>query len=429
MARDLRLSILNRAPGALTERKCVVMAISETRVPLAASGLTQDQIRAGIDVLNSGQLTMGARVREFESLLGDFLGVEHVVMVNSGSSANLAAIEALVRPALGEPKLRPGDIVLVPAIAWPTTVWPLIQLGLEPYFIDVRRDDFSMDISKAEKAVLSLETPPKAAMVIHPLGHPVPQSELVRLENLGLTVVSDVCESLGARVAGRHAGAESAISTYSFYFSHHITTMEGGAVATNDARIADDLRSIRSHGWTRDRSDRTDWEAVASVNQRPFLFAGTGFNVRPTELSAALGVVEMPHLSQYIARRNEIAERCRASLVNTPFEMRVPHSDRASTYAHSWMHIPISCRDSVDPHILEKVLPFLASQGIETRPVLTGNFLRQPVISRLGLSQLPDDFPIADEIAKSTFLVGSHHSFSETQLRKLATTLSSLAEI
>jgi CDP-6-deoxy-D-xylo-4-hexulose-3-dehydrase len=401
----------------------------DVQVPLAASGLTPDQIRAGTEVLNSGQLTMGARVREFESLLGDFLGVEHVVMVNSGSSANLAAVEALVRPALGVPKLLPGDTVLVPAIAWPTTVWPLIQLGLKPYFVDVRSDDFSMDISKAEEAVLSLTVPPRAAMIIHPLGHPVPQSDLVRLENLGLTVVSDVCESLGARVAGRHAGAESAISTYSFYFSHHITTMEGGAVATNDRRIADDLRSIRSHGWTRDRSDRMDWESDASANQRPFLFAGTGFNVRPTELSAALGVVEMPHLGRYVARRNEIAERCRESLVHTPFEMRVPHSDRTSARAHSWMHIPISCKDSVDPQILEKVLPFLASQGVETRPVLTGNFLRQPVISQLGLSQLPADFPVADEVANSTFLVGSHHSFSEEQLKKLTSALSALAEI
>lgn len=410
-------------------KKASVTTIIDTPVPLAASGLTPDQIQAGIEVLNSGQLTMGARVREFESLLGDFLGVEHVVMVNSGSSANLVAIEALARPALGEPRLLPGDTVLVPAIAWPTTVWPLIQLGFKPYFIDVRPDDFSMDISKAEEAVISLTSPPKAAMVIHPLGHPVPQSELVRLENLGLTVVSDVCESLGARGGGRHAGAESTISTYSFYFSHHITTMEGGAVATNDARIADDLRSIRSHGWTRDRSDRMDWESEAPATQRPFLFAGTGFNVRPTELSAALGVVEMPHLSQYIARRNEIAERCRESLVNTPFEMRVAHSDETGPYAHSWMHIPISCKDSVDPRILEKVLPFLASQGIETRPVLTGNFLRQPVVSSLGLSQLPADFPVADEIAKSTFLVGSHHSFSEAQLRKLTFSLSSLAQI
>jgi len=261
------------------------------RVPLASSGLRSEDIDAAVEVLQSGFLTMGKKVAEFESKMAEYLGVSHFVMMNSGSSANLAIFEAMLRPSKGIPRLKAGDGVLVPAIAWPTTIWPIVQLGLVPVFVDVDRNDLALDLKAAEIAIMTSTSPVKAIFPIHPLGRALDSKLLLDFANRhSLTLVNDVCESLGSFDNREHAGTAGLAGSFSFYFSHHITTMEGGGVATDDDAFADDLRSIRSHGWSRDRKDVTDWTHDVSGTDAKFLFVSTGYNIRPMEIQAAIGI-------------------------------------------------------------------------------------------------------------------------------------------
>ena len=147
------------------------------RVPLASAGLRREDIEAAIEVLQSGNLTMGKKVSEFEKIMADYLGVEHFVMMNSGSSANLAIFEAMLRPSRGEPLLRRGDGVLVPAIAWPTTIWPVVQLGLVPIFVDVNKETLALDLNAAGEAIRNAKCPVRAIFPIHPLGRAINSSE------------------------------------------------------------------------------------------------------------------------------------------------------------------------------------------------------------------------------------------------------------
>jgi CDP-6-deoxy-D-xylo-4-hexulose-3-dehydrase len=388
-------------------------------IPLASSGLRSKDIESAIEVLNSGNLTMGSQVREFESRMSDYLGVSDFVMMNSGSSANLAMIEALLRPTRGRAHLKSGDGILVPAIAWPTTVWPIIQLGLEPIFVDVNIDSLAIDLDNAQQVIDSGLFNVKGIFPIHPLGNGIKDELLDKfVTNNKLILINDVCESLGSFQGKIHSGTSGFGGSFSFYFSHHITTMEGGGVATNNSEFADDLRSIRSHGWSRDRSDSEQWSNSLSRNDAKFLFVSTGFNIRPMEIQAAIGVSQLSDIDKFLSRRKRNAEE--VSKVLDGSQLRLIGSDvfcEKDSYArHSWMMLPIALKTNAT--VTKKhIVSFLNNSGIETRPVLTGNFLNQPAVQRLGINKRHEqDFPNADYLTENAFLIGNHHDFSDAQL-------------
>jgi CDP-6-deoxy-D-xylo-4-hexulose-3-dehydrase len=293
-------------------------------------------------VLESGNLTMGNEVKKFEAKMSNYLGVKHFVMVNSGSSANLLMIEALMRPAVTRPRLNPGDSVLVPAIAWPTTIWPLIQLGLNPLFVDVDPNTLALDLVAAQQLIDTSRIPVKGIFPIHPLGYAIPPSELEKFTSRNeLILINDVCESLGSWSEGKHAGTTGIASSFSFYFSHHITTMEGGGVGTNDDAFADDLRAIRSHGWSRDRSDVLDWTSGVSLTDSKFLFVTTGYNIRPMEIQAAIGINQITDIDDFVTKRRNIASRVYSALMGTRLEVIAGQAIALDSKSHSWMLIPI----------------------------------------------------------------------------------------
>ena len=397
------------------------------RVPLASSGLRKSDIDAVMRVLESGNLTMGNEVKKFEAKMSSYLGVKHFVMVNSGSSANLLMIEALMRPAVTRPRLNPGDSVLVPAIAWPTTIWPLIQLGLNPLFVDVDPNTLALDLEAAQRLIDTSRIPVKGIFPIHPLGYALAPSELDKFSSRNeLILINDVCESLGSWSEGKHAGTTGVASSFSFYFSHHITTMEGGGVATDDDALADDLRSMRSHGWSRDRSDVSSWNAQVSSNDSKFLFVSTGYNVRPMEIQAAIGSLQIVEIDNFVNKRREIAHRVYRALKGTQLSVigDSAFQNAESAKTNSWMLIPIQVKG---PNVAERkrrILDKLASLEIETRPVLTGNFLSQPAIQRITRHAVdPKSFKVATEITDSAFLVGAHHDLSEEQITFLCDSL------
>lgn len=399
-------------------------------IPLASSGLRVKDIAAINTVLSSGQLTMGPRVREFESKMADYLQVKHFIMVNSGSSANLAIIEALLRPAYNDPILKVGDAVLVPAVAWPTTVWPILQLGLHPVFVDVEDTTFAIDLEKAQTIVDSSNFPIRAIFPIHPLGRAIsPQKLDIFCEKNGLVQINDVCESLGSWSEGRHTGTSGLASSYSFYFSHHITTMEGGGVATDNDLFADDLRSIRSHGWSRDRYDAIEWERQDKNNDDKFLFVSTGFNIRPMEIQAAVGIEQIADLNTFVEKRRRIASTVECVLRGSRLKLVGAETliDKEVELENSWMLLPIFI-DIHSKNARKYCIDFLAEKKIETRPVLTGNFLAQPALKRVAqIAQEANEFAVANRITSNAFLVGAHHDLSEEQISYLANSLRELA--
>jgi CDP-6-deoxy-D-xylo-4-hexulose-3-dehydrase len=376
---------------------------------------------------------MGKEVKNFEAKMSKYLGVKHFVMVNSGSSANLLMIEALMRPAVSKPKLNLGDSVLVPAIAWPTTIWPLIQLGLNPLFVDVHPNTLALDLEVAQKLIDSSRIPVKGIFPIHPLGYAIPPSELKKFTSRNeLILINDVCESLGSWSEGKHAGTTGLASSFSFYFSHHITTMEGGGVATDDDALADDLRSMRSHGWSRDRSDVSTWNAQVSSNDSKFLFVSTGYNVRPMEIQAAIGSLQITEIDTFVGKRREIARRVCQALRGTQLSVigEGAFLDVESAKTNSWMLIPIRVKGQNVTDRKTRILDKLAGLEIETRPVLTGNFLSQPAIQRITRNAVdPKSFKVATEITESAFLVGAHHDLTEEQIEFLCSSLRDVSSI
>jgi CDP-6-deoxy-D-xylo-4-hexulose-3-dehydrase len=395
------------------------------KVPLGPLGLRKQDVEAINKVLASGNLTMGKEVIEFENEMAQYLGTKYFVMVNSGSSANLAIFESLLRPSLGEPGLKRGDIVLVPSIAWPTSIWPIIQLGLVPSFVDVEEHTLAIDLLKAQEVVdRDINNSVRAIFPIHPLGYGINSIELDEFaQRNNLILVNDVCEALGSWQEKGHSGTSGAMSSFSFYFSHHMTTMEGGGVATNNPSLLNDLRSIRSHGWSRDRNDIEAWDNNMPPSMRKFTFMSTGFNIRPMEIQAAVGREQLRDLSDFLSKRRRNVEKIYSALPDKYFEIIGTFSgiDIKTFQRHSWMHIPIRIKHKNPKKSRLRVVKFLEDSGVETRPPLTGNFLRQPAMRKFrNLIECEDNYRIADEITDSTFLVGCHHDLSDTQIDYLS---------
>ena len=409
------------------------------KIPLASVGLRPKDIEAAQSVLNSGQLTMGNQVSQFEKAMAKYLGVKYFIMVNSGSSANLAIFEALLRPSIGKPVLNTGDGVLVPAVAWPTSIWPIIQLGLSPVFVDVNSGDLAINLDLAQKEV-NKNKEIKAIFPIHPLGYAIDHKLLNNFcEKNSLIQINDVCESLGSWRGSNHAGTGGIASTFSFYFSHHITTMEGGGIATNDLNFADDIRAIRSHGWSRDRSDVNSWTQNNSAglltqniskNQSKFQFITTGYNIRPMEIQAAIGIEQLKELDNFVLRRRHIAKSVYHALENSNFQVidaGTFDGDETQQH-HSWMLIPIRIKKELTERNRRLIDELLENFEIESRPVLTGNFLNQPAIKRFENFPNASNFPVAQLVSNNYFMVGCHHDLSEDQVKYLCSKLRIIAE-
>ena len=395
------------------------------KIPLASLGFTESDIEAAIDVLRTGELTIGKKVAEFEKAMAKYLNVKHFIMVNSGSSANLAIIESLVRPSSSEPLLPVGSKVIVPSIAWPTTVWPIIQLGLEPVFVDIDQKTLGVDFKQARK-VLEKDKSIKALLIIHPLGLCLDGEELKKLcEDFGLILLEDNCESLGSAFNGEMAGTLGKAGSFSFYFSHHLTTMEGGGIATNDFEMAQDLQSIRSHGWSRNRTDHKKWESENPEIDSRFMFVSAGYNIRPMEIQAAIGLSQLKRLPENIRRRQEIARYIHNEIKDSKFEL-IGHEYLKSDEElnrHTWMLLPIRAIDSKFKE-LKSYMRSLEDLEIDTRPPLTGNFTKQPALKKLlPTLSLESNYPMADKISESTFLVACHHDLTDAQVEFLGQSL------
>jgi len=393
-------------------------------VPLNAQTFGDEEIQRAIAVLRSGQVTMGAQCKAFEAAFADYLGGGEAIFVNSGSSANLLAFSALANHAApARPDKRrffPGAEVIVPAVTWSTTIWPIVQCGAVPVLVDSDPRTLQMDISAMR---LALTDKTVAVCPVHVLGNTVPMEEVLAFAaDNRLWVIEDTCEALGSSYRNRRAGAFGDIATFSFFFSHHITTIEGGMVATRDAEIAELLRCLRAHGWTRDLKRRPEIEAEYPAIDPSFLFINTGFNLRPTEINAAFGLVQLRKLDGFNERRSVIVAAWKRRLQPLIAEGALQPMQPASGADPAWFGFPVLCRDRAFREDLKRLLH---SRGIETRPIICGNMARQPAFAHVP-HRVAGPLPGADKIMDCGLLWAAHPMLTDAEVDYVADTVLSV---
>lgn len=375
--------------------------------PLSVPLYGSEEVNAAVEVLLSQNVTMGRRVREFEAAFGDFVGARHAVMVNSGSSANLLALAALQSRVYPQ-GLHPGDEVIVPAVAWSTTIAPILQIGCVPVFVDI--DPRTLNL-RPEDLAGAWSPRTRAIFVVHLLGNPVAMDEVMAFaEERGLLVIEDTCESLGSTIGGRHAGAIGTAGTYSFYFSHHITTVEGGMLVTSDPRVADLARSMRAHGWTREMSNRPEMEAASPWIDPRFLFVHEGYNFRPMETQAAFGLVQLGRLEAFNEARRENARRLLDEL--RELEGRLEFVAEQEGGRSTWFGFTVLTKDA---GTRERLKQHLEERRIETRPIVAGNLAIQPAF-RDAAHRTVGTLANATSIGQRGLFIGNHPNLDEARL-------------
>jgi CDP-4-dehydro-6-deoxyglucose reductase, E1 len=384
--------------------------------PLMERTFTAEEMLAAVDTLLSGQLTMHDRVRRLETRFAETLGVPYAVMVNSGSSANLLAVAAAANPVRGR-HLQRGDEVLVPAVCWSTSVWPFVQAGLNPVFVDV--DPRTLNISIPDlRRMISPRT--KAIMIVHVLGNGCDMAAVREIAAAhDLIVIEDSCESLGTLSHGRAVGTHGEFGTYSFYYSHHMTTGEGGMVVCQTLEDYDLLRSLRAHGWSRQVSNREALETqYADVDPR-FLFINLGYNVRPLDVQAAIGLLQLDRLAQMNAVRNSNRERMLAAIrSHGKWRGQFSAAEADTGCAPAWFGLAMLLNEE---RPLRDLLTRLSASGVENRPIISGNFTRQPAWKRLGYNIRPEAYPGAESIHHRGFFIGiQSEPLSDARLAALA---------
>ena len=378
------------------------------RIPLAAPPFGWEEVWEGIQCLLSANVTMGTKVREFEDLFAQYLGARHAIMVNSGSSANLLALSILTNPAT-ENRIQPGDEIITPAVTWATTVFPIINCGALPVLVDIDPETLNLDVEKIEDAITAKT---RAIMVVHLLGNPCDMKrvmEIARAHNL--FVIEDACEAHGAEIDGRKVGTLGDLATFSFYFSHHITTIEGGMIVTNSDAYAEQARSMRSFGWTRDLKDADRVAAEHSNIDPRFLFVNPGYNLRPTEIQGAFGIHQIRKLDGFIEIRRENAGFWTNALREHSDCLRV-HEERSGT-RHVWFAYPLTVKAGA-PFSKDQLVDFLEERGVETRPIMAGNIAEQPVMRLLPYRQV-GDLPHSRSVMRNTILIGNHAGVGDEQ--------------
>lgn len=383
-------------------------ALGSNRYRLAEDTVNRDDLSDLVAWLQTNPwLTQGPLVRQFENEWAEWLGSRHAVFVNSGSSANLLMVYAHL---LSEPENKK---IILPAVSWATTVAPAIQLGLEPLLCEADEKSFGLDLDHLE--ILLKSTRAAAVMPVHVLGVPNDMAGLLKLrEKYGFRLLEDACAATGSRYSGHPVGTFGAMSTFSFFFGHHLSTIEGGMISTGDTALYEILLQIRSHGWAKDlnediRREKAEAAGTAGFNA-PFTFYYPGFNVRSTDLNAKIGLSQMKKIDSVVSRRVEnhkVYQECFSSMEGFSFQK----NDAADISSIAF------CALAPSTEARDRIAAVLAANGTETRPLGGGNMSRQPFWKKLYPEQ---DFPVADRIMQTCFQLPNHPGIRPEDIRAIA---------
>lgn len=385
---------------------------------LASSTWDEQELAAIQNVIQTGKFSMGEYVANFEKEFADYSGSKFAVMVNSGSSANLALLSAC-RFANNQ-RLQPGDEIIVPAVSWSTTYYPVNQIGCILKFVDIDKDTLNIDVTKIEEAITSRT---KAILVVNLLGNPANWDSLKEIADLhNLVLLEDNCESLGAEFDGQMTGTFGLGGTFSTFFSHHISTMEGGLIATDDLEMYQTMKSIRAHGWTRDLpSENLVFNKTGDKWDDLFRFVIPGYNLRPLEMEGAIGSCQLKKLPSFLEARRENAIYFKNQMAGFEDFRTQKEFGKSSWFGFSMiLEGPMHGKRS-------QLITELENAGIETRPIVTGNFTRNPVINHLEHGAIPE-LPGADLIHDQGLFVGNHHFNLKKEIDLLLQVLSDFSK-
>jgi len=383
--------------------------------PLATATYGESEIMEALDSMASFKTSMHEKTKTFEKEFSSFQSCSESIMVNSGSSADLLLSFLLTNPI--DPILKKGDEVLVASVTWPTHIWSIMMAGLSPKFVDIDPNTLNIDLDDLKEKI-SENT--KAIFLVHLLGNPCNMDAIINLaKERDLIILEDCAEALGAEWDGKKVGNFGIGSTFSFFFSHHMTTMEGGMICVNSKKYADHIRVMRSHGWLRNIKSDLFIKDSEDISDDRYEFHNWGFNLRPTEIQAAFGIKQLEKLEDFNRKREELSSDIFSFLKSYSFLQPISVHAKAKP---SWLGIPIIL-DEKAPFDMKELIGYLEDSGIETRPILTGNILRQPVSKKLFPGLNKEDFPGAEIIHKRGIYIGLSPMTNELSHKKLKLTL------
>ena len=372
---------------------------------LLDDAFSKEDIKIATKVLKSKKITMSKETLNFEKRFAKYVGSKYACMVNSGSSANLLSVFASCNP-LRKNKFKPGDEAIIQGLCWSTSLWPLVQAGLKPRFIDVDVNTFNV---KTEELIKSINKNTKVILLVHVLGN---SGEIDKIRNIcnrkKIILIEDTCESLGSKYKNKYLGTFGDFGTYSFYYSHQITSGEGGMVVCNNFSDYQILLSLRAHGWSREIKLSAKFKKKYKHIDKRFLFLNSGFNLRPLDITASIGNNQLKRLNSFIHIRNsnreKIIKKLKTSIYwNDQFTFLNP----VKHLKPSWFGLPILVNPKYSK-IKNKFLNFLEKNKIENRPIISGNFLKQPSVSLYKLNNKRYNLIGAEEIEKRGFFIGIH---------------------
>lgn len=370
---------------------------------LASSTWDHHEVDAIHRVIDSDKYSMGDQVQQYEADFAQYIGSRYCVMTSSGSTANLLMIAAMFFTRDKGRRLVRGDEVIVPAVSWSTTYFPLQQYGLKVKFVDIDRETLNIDLSKLRDAITDKT---RLILAVNLLGNPndfTVMQELIGDRNI--TLLEDNCESLGAVFSGKQAGTFGLMGTFSSFFSHHIATMEGGCVVTDDEELYHILLCIRAHGWTRNLPKENLVTGVkhADAFEESFKFVLPGYNVRPLEMSGAIGIEQLKKLPSFISTRIKNAEYFTSRFSEHP-HVQIQKEIGSS----SWFGFALILRESC-PFTRAQLVEKFSESEIECRPIVTGNFLKNTEVLEYFDYEISGDLVNAEHIESNGLFVGNHH--------------------
>ena len=379
--------------------------IQKFKYPLLSNAFSKNDISCGLKVLASKYITMSKITKNFEKQFAKKLGCKYALMTNSGSSANLLAVSTIINP-LFKNKLKAGDEVLIPAVCWSTSLWPIVQNNLKPVFVDVELNTFNISIEDLKKKITSKT---KAIMCVHVLGTSANLNQIKRIINKkNIILIEDTCESLGAKFNNKFLGTFGQFGTFSFYYSHQITSGEGGMIICNNIKNYNIINSLRSHGWSRGTSLHDIYKKKFKKLDDRFLFINSGFNLRPTDIQAAIAHSQFKRLNKFIITRNynrkKIIDKIKK---NNKWNNQFYFVNPSKQIKPSWFGLPIL----INKKYLNKKKNFLnhlTKCGIENRPILSGNFTNQPATKLYNLNSKRLVFVNAQKVQDLGFFIGLH---------------------
>jgi CDP-6-deoxy-D-xylo-4-hexulose-3-dehydrase len=398
-----------------------------TPIPVSGKVFDADDVRHLVDASLDFWLTTGRFAAKFEADLAKFVGCRSAALVNSGSSANLVALSALTSPKLADRRLTPGDEVITVASGFPTTVNPILQNGLIPVFIDVDLGTYDVDVTQLERA-RSDRT--RAVMLAHTLGNPFDLAAVGDFcKRHDLWLIEDCCDALGATFKGRHCGTFGHVATVSFYPAHHITTGEGGAVFTNEPGMKRIVESFRDWGrdcWCDPGKDNTcgkrfDWQLgdLPHGFDHKYTYSHVGYNLKATDMQAAVGVSQMKKLPGFIEARRRNFRILTDGLANLEKFLVLPRATPGSE--PSWFGFPIAVRPDA-PFTRDQIVRHLESKKIATRLLFGGNLLRQPAYKDASHRKV-GDLPNSDFVMRQVFWIGVYPGLTTEMLDFMVRTI------